>query len=320
MNENSPNSYSQIRGIVRDFMDNSEARRILVLTGPFGQCMREVVKSAVREVGEPVVQEAIESAIADIFTVLSPTSRITYSIGLQNPRLPEGANSGAETFLRENQPIKIKSKSVYGMLYDRIRRFDEKEKVFVYDLVKNEDSKHQLYIIGDAHLIGNSYREADGQRFGSGYLMDDLMSFVDFSGSQRQMIFIGDPYQIQLSGSSILRLLSKLREFSESVQHERLEDFKCIQYPDPFLKNRESLVKAIHKRETKRFPLSLNAKHCIQLSNLPGDIDQLVKNQDATVAAHTHEQVNQYNEGIRHRAFGRGPELTEEDLIVAYKR
>ena len=289
MKEDKSDYDTQIKNIVRDFVDRSNDR-ILILTGRFGQCMRDVVRS--------VENEVVKTSRKPPHTVLAPAARISYPAG---------------------------SKSVYGVLYERKPHFDKGKEIFVHERKHNRDCVKQLYIIGDAHLIGKSPWGSSRRQFGSGYLLNDLMDFIlnndltdftDLYKPQRRAIFIGDPYQI--SSSSMSQVTSKLREYSKSVQHIPLEGFQCTQWPEIFLENRELLAKRIRTRQFHRLSIRLDEKHCIQLSDLPGDIDQLVKNDSATLVAHTHVQVNQYNRGIRKRAFGRGTELTGGDRVVSY--
>ena len=286
MKDNKPDRDAQIRGRIKDFVEDSEDR-ILVLTGMFGQCLRCVVRLA---------EEAVMRTNKTSYTVLSPAARIVYPGG---------------------------NKSVYGLMYKRSPYFDKDEQIFVHERVCNEACQDHLYIVGDAHSIGNSPRKSGIRRFGSGKLFNDLMAFIDLCNSERRIIFIGDPCQI--SSFSMPRIISKLKECSKSVQHMPLEHYRCTQWSALFLENRELLAERIKKRLLNRLSLSLNDSDCVQLSDLPGDVDQLIKkssddnkNFDPILVAFTHEQVNQYNRGIRSRAFGRGPELTENDRIVTY--
>ncbi len=59
------------------------------------------------------------------------------------------------------------------------------------------DSEDCVYLIDDAHLLGNTlFKTPDGKRFGTGHLLEDLFDFAEIGKSKRQIIFFGDPYQL----------------------------------------------------------------------------------------------------------------------------
>jgi hypothetical protein len=66
----------------------------------------------------------------------------------------------------------------------------------VYDITDNHDAAAQIYVVGDCHLISDSQFETDVLRYGSGQLLADFLRFADLDRSRRQVIFIGDPFQL----------------------------------------------------------------------------------------------------------------------------
>lgn len=65
-----------------------------------------------------------------------------------------------------------------------------------------DDSVDCVYLVDDAHLLGNSrFTTPDGKQYGSGQLLTDFFDFAEFGNARRKVIFFGDPYQIQRAGS-----------------------------------------------------------------------------------------------------------------------
>jgi len=71
-----------------------------------------------------------------------------------------------------------------------------KRKVQVHSFRPCEDAENAVYVIEEAHLLGNSYFEREGERYGSGRLWDDFLAFTDLVAGPRKVILIGDPYQL----------------------------------------------------------------------------------------------------------------------------
>ena len=68
----------------------------------------------------------------------------------------------------------------------------------------NEDPTNAVVIIDEASLVSNVYSEGEFLRFGSGYLLQDLIAYVSSTLSEniRKIIFVGDPAQLPPVGMS----------------------------------------------------------------------------------------------------------------------
>lgn len=75
------------------------------------------------------------------------------------------------------------------------------------------DGNDCIYLVDDAHLLGNSqFATPDGKQYGTGHLLDDFYTFIDLGESSRKIIFFGDPYQIQRSGDDDSALLGAFQK------------------------------------------------------------------------------------------------------------
>lgn len=65
-------------------------------------------------------------------------------------------------------------------------------------IAANRDSANTVYIVDEASLVSDAFSDSDFFRSGSGYLLKDLLEYVGMQahGSDRKIIFIGDPAQL----------------------------------------------------------------------------------------------------------------------------
>jgi len=89
--------------------------------------------------------------------------------------------------------------SVYTYLYssqpDRIEKSSSGIGVGVHEVkLTPQDVEGKCLIFVDAHLLGNSFFATDTTRFGSGYLVNDLLKAA--GETPPKMMLVGDPYQL----------------------------------------------------------------------------------------------------------------------------
>lgn len=101
-----------------------------------------------------------------------------------------------------------RARTLHSLIYDygNLRRLGEDGedgsglasfKVFA-SIAANRDSANTVYIVDEASLVSDAFSESDFFRSGSGYLLKDLLEYVGMQtpGTDRKVIFIGDPVQL----------------------------------------------------------------------------------------------------------------------------
>ena len=63
---------------------------------------------------------------------------------------------------------------------------------YVYELRDNNDGSNTIYIVDEASMISDINSEAETFRFGSGFLLADLLQYV----GARPLVFVGDYAQL----------------------------------------------------------------------------------------------------------------------------
>ena len=105
-----------------------------------------------------------------------------------------------------SQKTKHKAYTIHKSIYSSkdLKEFKTKDESgtetfkFYYELKNNEDPLNTVYIIDESSMLSNVYSEGEFFRFGSGYLLKDLLKFIniDNNDQDKKIIFIGDNAQL----------------------------------------------------------------------------------------------------------------------------
>jgi len=87
----------------------------------------------------------------------------------------------------------------------------ENDLKYYFALRLNTDPVDTIYVIDEASMLSNQSDESDYYRFGSGYLLHDLFTYVNSGsrGNRRKLVFIGDDAQIPPVNMSFSPALDK---------------------------------------------------------------------------------------------------------------
>ena len=137
--------------------------------------------------------------------------------GVAGARLMSGGFGGCSINLIEDdsvnnviENISEKYKSQFGTemkvyrtkISDGIKEYkeneDDKTFKFYFDLRVNDNPNNTIYIIDEASMISNVYGEPEFFRFGSGFLLQDLLKYIniDCNDHNKKILFIGDNAQL----------------------------------------------------------------------------------------------------------------------------
>lgn len=128
-------------------------------------------------------------------TVLSKVIHLIEQHGLTPVLLTPNGRIAQRYQLREFEECL----SVYSYLYssqpDRIEKSSSGIGVGVHEVrLTSQDVEGKCLVFVDAHLLGNSFFATDNTRFGTGYLVNDLLEAV--GERPPRMLLVGDPYQL----------------------------------------------------------------------------------------------------------------------------
>jgi hypothetical protein len=226
----------------------------------------------------------------------------------------------------------VESNSIYGHLYtggvngdDELENAAEQKKLKVIPLCACDDEADCIYLLDDAHLLGNSrFSTPDGKQYGSGQLLSDFFDFADLGKGKRKVVFFGDPYQIQRSSAEESALSGDFQK-ARGLKHQSLELIQLIDTTGGSAK----LANAVKLRSaigTQKFAaLELATDEGFRIAKKQDAANEILDHFRADPSsvwylAETHGQTNALTQWIRERMHGKKSLDTVEvgDLLEIY--
>ena len=189
----------------------------------------------------------------------------------------------------------------------------------VFGLRPNDDSQNNtIYFVDEASMVSDQYSENDMFKFGSGYLLRDVL---DYCGS-RKIVFVGDYAQLPPVGQTFSPAMSA--EYLHETYHAscREASLKEVvrQVEDSFVyKNATFIRDAIESGRYNEFAIKDgdDVKKSETLIEDYKNVTQGSIDQGAIVIAYTNKQVLDYNLAIRKYLFQSSQErLIPGDLLI----
>ncbi len=224
----------------------------------------------------------------------------------------------------------VEAESIYTHLYgggsaDEQEKEITEEKLKVIPLRECVDEEECVYLLDDAHLLGNSrFTTPDGKQYGTGHLLDDFQAFTNLGKSKRKAVFFGDPYQIQRTGNDDSALAGEFQR-KRALKHQSLQLTQVIDTTGGSAKlaNAERLASAI--RSVRFAELDLLQDECFRHVDKEAAAKELLEHYRSDpfsvwYLAETHAQARTLTQWIRVRLHGEQlPESLEVgDLLEIY--
>ncbi len=185
--------------------------------------------------------------------------------------------------------------------------------------------KHTLFIVDEASMIANSN---NGESvFGSGRLLDDLISYV-YTGEGCRLLLMGDDAQLPPVGQAESPALVKknLESFSLKVSSFTLQQVVRQSSESGILYNATLLREFIRTGKTKQKPpFELNGFVDIERLSGADFIDILnstyakLGEEDCIVITRSNKQASRYNQGIRNMVLQKEDMISNGDLLMVVK-
>lgn len=226
--------------------------------------------------------------------------------------------------------------TIHRLLYGGLRLQDvathageeyDINKVF-FGLETNESAANTVYIIDESSMVSNAFQENDTMKFGSGFLLNDLITYVfpDPANTRRKIIFSGDPAQlppVEMPFSPALDSVYLQENFRLSVSEFELRDVVRQEKHSKILKNATNLREALRLNRYGLPPLEEGEDVLfIQTASV---VEQFVQRagpdyDEAVVIAYSNRMVSRFNESIRKQIFPESPEApVPGDRLVVVK-
>lgn len=198
---------------------------------------------------------------------------------------------------------------------------------FFFDLNNNEFDPNTVFLVDESSMISNQFSEGEFFRFGSGHLLNDLLSFLDLhSTKNHKIIFIGDPAQLPPVNDPVSLALesSFFDQRNLSVEEFELRTVVRQEKESGILKNaelyRERIFSAFNnsnKIETGYDDITILPSQSLvdtYLENI-----QEIENGQRAIIAFSNKTVHDYNKLVRKKLFpGRDFVTIGDRLLITH--
>ncbi len=184
---------------------------------------------------------------------------------------------------------------------------------------------HTLYIVDESSMISNE--GLSGSVFGTGRLLDDLITFV-YSGEGCRLMLMGDTAQLPPVGEELSPALfpDALRGYGLDVVNANLTQVMRQVDSSGILWNATNLRKLMANDDFDSLP-KLKVSTFADIKQLPGVelIDTITESyqkagmDETIVICRSNKRANIYNNGIRNQILYREEELNTGDLLMVAK-
>ncbi len=212
---------------------------------------------------------------------------------------------------------------IYNLDYLKGENVEEDGKVkFLFGLKNNEDTYNTVYIIDESSMISDIYSEDEFFRFGSGFLLKDLIEYSGIKGGESKIIFVGDNAQLPPINSANSPALDKVylkKKYLLNSNEVEMTDVVRQKSNSGILKNATKLRDSIRAN----YYSSLNVDETYE-DILPCKTEDIVDkyisvyetDKEAIIIAQSNLAVYDYNTEIRKKMFPYNPHITKNDKVI----
>lgn len=218
--------------------------------------------------------------------------------------------------------------TIHKGIYD----FDELEDdastfKFHYKLNLNLSNTDTVYIIDESSMLADVFSDDEFFVFGTGFLLQDLFSFVNFSyRTNSKIIFIGDNAQLPPIGMNFSPALDKeylCSKYKLSVDEFELKQVKRQEQESGILLSATMLRNSLETNQFNHFEIN----NCNDITNLKNEefeeyYFRTVNNnisENTIVITHSNKQAQEFNFAIRERFFPGQSEVQANDILINTK-
>jgi hypothetical protein len=197
---------------------------------------------------------------------------------------------------------------------------------FYYNLKNNEDQANTVYIIDESSMLSDMYSEGEFFRFGSGFLLQDLLKYINFDNNdhKKKLIFIGDNAQlppVNMNFSPALNEQYLIEKCQITVSNYELTEVVRQQKDSGILKNATQIRASLKTNTFNQIDIETNFSDIIPIQHqdlLPSYLNACGNqiDDDTIIIAYSNSSVKEYNDFVRNHFFPNQSTITEGDKII----
>jgi len=197
---------------------------------------------------------------------------------------------------------------------------------FYYELKNNEEPANTVYIVDESSMISNVYSDGEFFRFGSGFLLNDFIKYINIDNKyhNKKIIFIGDNAQLPPINMNFSPALDAkyLDEVCNVVAKEyELTEVVRQKTESGVLFNATKIRQAIKANSFNsldiqtQFPDINKTKHEELLETYLLACDNKIDD-ETIIIAHSNNLVKEYNNFVRNHFFPSQKFITTGDKVI----
>lgn len=180
-----------------------------------------------------------------------------------------------------------------------------------------DNAENALFIVDESHLVSDSFNQSIDLIFGTGYLLKDFLSFTNSANTKRKIVFIGDPFQLQL-GKTDESPLNPL--YLEEAYKLKTNAYQLLDKPDFSIINKEALF-CVDKIRTKYFnslQFIADDNFCfLQKEDVTKAVSDVIHNKiECHILCFSNEKSQEVNYWIKNSIIKNGKDITNGDLVL----
>lgn len=197
------------------------------------------------------------------------------------------------------------------------------------ELKVNADTAEAVYIIDEASMVSDKYSDGEFFRFGSGYLLRDLLKYINFDHNDhnKKVIFIGDNAQLPPVGMSTSPALDEQylsEKYQVTISSGSLTEVVRQKGESGILTNAAMLRDGLSKNIFNKLQFDVNGDDVCKLSSnellqtyLSSCAGKVSKTGENIIVAGSNRQVGEYNRLVREHFFNGQQEMVSGDKIIS---
>ncbi|NLO20108.1 MAG: hypothetical protein GX121_09620 [Ignavibacteria bacterium] len=180
-----------------------------------------------------------------------------------------------------------------------------------------DNAENALFIVDESQLVSDSFYQSIDLIFGTGYLLKDFLSYTNSINTKRKIIFIGDPFLLQLGKTDESPLNSSYLEQAYSL---KTNVYPLSDKPDFSDINKEALlcIEKIRIQYFNSLHFETNDNFCFLSKEdvLKKISDVIINKIDCHMLCFSNEESQKVNYWIKKLILKNGNDIAISDLVL----
>lgn len=193
---------------------------------------------------------------------------------------------------------------------------------YFFPISKDGKDSHKIFIVDEASMISNRESKHELFQFGTGVLLQDLLTFSRVRETNNKIIFVGDPAQLPPVGDNQSMAFSIDFFKSLNLKVKEIEMKQVMRQTDNLILRNATKIRNIIKKPVKtELFFDYNDSDFIKLPNIEitskyVDLFPIPELGQGVIVAFSNAQCLKYNQDIRSHIFAGKKEVTEGDILL----